>query len=101
MQDARENQEGKKAGKNRFDISCLRAFLISFLSREGSDFLWKARYKITGPRTLAHDPEVTVRALVIDDSRAVRLLISQVLAELGMDVMQAAHGQEALDLLRQ
>ena len=42
-----------------------------------------------------------MRALVVDDSRAVRLLISQVLAELGMDVLQAANGQEALEQLRQ
>jgi two-component system chemotaxis response regulator CheY len=42
-----------------------------------------------------------LRALVVDDSRTVRLLISQALTELGMDVLQAGHGQEALERLQQ
>jgi two-component system chemotaxis response regulator CheY len=41
-----------------------------------------------------------MRALVIDDSRAVRLLIGKVLRELGMEVFEAGHGQEGLEQLR-
>jgi two-component system, chemotaxis family, chemotaxis protein CheY len=37
-----------------------------------------------------------MRALVIDDSRAVRLLIRSILGELGMDVVEAGNGQEGL-----
>jgi two-component system chemotaxis response regulator CheY len=40
-----------------------------------------------------------VRALVIDDSRTVRLIIGQVLREIGMEVLEAAHGLEALEQL--
>ncbi|HZC72539.1 MAG TPA: response regulator [Jatrophihabitans sp.] len=40
-----------------------------------------------------------MRALVIDDSRAVRLMLSRYLASLGYEVAQAANGQEALDSL--
>jgi two-component system chemotaxis response regulator CheY len=40
-----------------------------------------------------------VRALVIDDSRTVRLIIAQVLCELGMEVLEAADGLEALEQL--
>jgi two-component system chemotaxis response regulator CheY len=35
-------------------------------------------------------------ALVIDDSRAVRLIIGQILREVGLDVVEAADGREAL-----
>src|SRR5260370_11928887 len=38
----------------------------------------------------------TMRVLVIDDSRAVRLIIGKILRELGMDVIEAANGREAL-----
>jgi two-component system chemotaxis response regulator CheY len=41
-----------------------------------------------------------MRALVIDDSRAVRLIIGNILRELGIDVLEAADGVEALDQLR-
>jgi two-component system chemotaxis response regulator CheY len=37
-----------------------------------------------------------MRALVIDDSRAVRLIIGQILRELGMEVLEASNGLEAL-----
>jgi two-component system chemotaxis response regulator CheY len=40
-----------------------------------------------------------VRALVIDDSRAMRLVLSRYLISLGYEVEQAANGQEALDVL--
>jgi two-component system chemotaxis response regulator CheY len=38
-----------------------------------------------------------VRALVIDDSRAVRLIIRQILQEIGMEVIEAGNGREALE----
>jgi two-component system chemotaxis response regulator CheY len=41
-----------------------------------------------------------MRALVIDDSRVVRLLIGNMLREIGMQVVEAADGRQALDRLR-
>jgi two-component system chemotaxis response regulator CheY len=41
-----------------------------------------------------------MRALVIDDSRAVRLIIGAILRELSMEVLEAANGLEALEQLR-
>ena len=40
-----------------------------------------------------------MRALVIDDSRAVRLFIRGILAELGIEVVEASNGREGLDRL--
>ena len=40
-----------------------------------------------------------VRALVIDDSRTMRALLSRQLVALGYDVLEAENGQEALELL--
>ena len=40
-----------------------------------------------------------MRALVIDDSRAMRLILARTLTGLGFAVEQAEHGQEALDRL--
>jgi two-component system chemotaxis response regulator CheY len=37
-----------------------------------------------------------MRALVIDDSRAVRILIGTILREIGMEVLEAGNGLEAL-----
>lgn len=42
-----------------------------------------------------------MRALVVDDSRAMRVLLSRMLKEIGFDVAEAAHGREALDRLRE
>lgn len=42
-----------------------------------------------------------MRALVIDDSRTVRIIIRQILLELGLEVVEAANGREALDALRE
>lgn len=41
-----------------------------------------------------------MRALVIDDSHAVRMIIGQILRELGMDVLESANGLEALEQMR-
>lgn len=40
-----------------------------------------------------------MRALVVDDSRVVRLVAGQVLRELGMEVIEAANGVAALEQL--
>ena len=40
-----------------------------------------------------------MRALVIDDSRAVRMVLARFLTTHGYDVLQAGHGQEALEVL--
>lgn len=40
-----------------------------------------------------------MRALVIDDSRTVRLIIGKVLAELGLEVIEAGNGREGLERL--
>jgi two-component system chemotaxis response regulator CheY len=41
-----------------------------------------------------------MRALVIDDSRAVRIIITRILREVGMEVVEAGHGVEGLEQLR-
>lgn len=41
-----------------------------------------------------------MKALVIDDSRTMRRIITRVLADLSFDVREAAHGAEALAALR-
>ena len=41
-----------------------------------------------------------MQALVIDDSRAVRLLVGNILREQGFQVFDAGHGQEGLEKLR-
>jgi two-component system chemotaxis response regulator CheY len=38
-------------------------------------------------------------AIVIDDSRAMRLILGRILAQLGYEVREAANGQEALEIL--
>ena len=40
-----------------------------------------------------------MRALVIDDSRTMRRIVSRILEPLGFEVAEAADGQQALDLL--
>jgi two-component system chemotaxis response regulator CheY len=40
-----------------------------------------------------------VRALVIDDSRAMRRIVSGILTDLGYEVRGAGHGREGLDVL--
>lgn len=40
-----------------------------------------------------------MRALVIDDSRAMRSILRRTLGELGFDVEEAGHGQEAMELI--
>jgi two-component system chemotaxis response regulator CheY len=42
-----------------------------------------------------------MRALVIDDSRTVRIIIGQILREVGLEVLEASDGLEALEQLKQ
>jgi two-component system chemotaxis response regulator CheY len=40
-----------------------------------------------------------VRAIVIDDSRAMRLILRRIVAKIGFEAVEAGDGREALDLL--
>ena len=42
-----------------------------------------------------------MRALVIDDSRAIRLILGQILKALKIEVVEAGHGLEALERLKE
>lgn len=42
-----------------------------------------------------------MHALVIDDSRAMRMILKQILQEMGFQVSEAGNGREALERLRQ
>jgi two-component system, chemotaxis family, chemotaxis protein CheY len=42
-----------------------------------------------------------MQALVIDDSRAVRLLVGNILRQQGFEVHEAGHGQQGLEQLQQ
>ena len=37
-----------------------------------------------------------MRAIVVDDSRAMRVVLGRILKQIGFDVAEAAHGKEAL-----
>ena len=41
-----------------------------------------------------------MKALIVDDSRAMRLVLRQIMAEIGFDVVEARHGREALTYLQ-
>jgi two-component system chemotaxis response regulator CheY len=41
-----------------------------------------------------------VRALVIDDSKAIRLILGKIVKEIGFDVVEAGNGLEALEQLK-
>ena len=41
-----------------------------------------------------------MRAMVIDDSRAIRMILGKMLKELGFDVVDAENGAVAMDLLK-
>jgi two-component system, chemotaxis family, chemotaxis protein CheY len=42
-----------------------------------------------------------VRALVVDDSRAMRTILKKILAELGFETLEAGHGLEGLERLQE
>jgi two-component system, chemotaxis family, chemotaxis protein CheY len=39
------------------------------------------------------------KALVVDDSRAIRMILARILTELGFEVREAANGREALEVI--
>ncbi|GAA3167306.1 chemotaxis response regulator CheY [Planomonospora alba] len=41
-----------------------------------------------------------MQAMVIDDSRAMRLILRRIVTQLGFEVIEAGNGKEALDLLQ-
>ncbi|MBP3954223.1 response regulator [Gemmata sp. G18] len=41
-----------------------------------------------------------MRAMVLDDSRTVRLIIGKILTEMGIEVIEAGNGREGLDRMR-
>ena len=41
-----------------------------------------------------------MRALVVDDSRAMRNLVGRLMKELGFEVLEAVHGRDALDKVK-
>lgn len=42
-----------------------------------------------------------MQALVVDDSRATRAVLKQILKEIGFDTQEAGHGREALERLKE
>ena len=40
-----------------------------------------------------------MRAILIDDSRAMRMILKRIVAKLGFEALEAGDGQEALDLI--
>lgn len=42
-----------------------------------------------------------MRALVVDDSRAIRMILAKMLREIGFEVFEAGHGGEAMEKLEQ
>lgn len=59
--------------------------------------------RISDPRLgpfVARALETIMRALVIDDSRTVRLIIGEILRELGIEALEAKNGLEALELVK-
>src|SRR5262245_14933155 len=57
------------------------------------------------PLTTHHSPLTThqlttMQALVIDDSRTVRIIIGNILREVGMEVLEAGNGLEALEQMK-
>jgi two-component system, chemotaxis family, chemotaxis protein CheY len=42
-----------------------------------------------------------MRALIVDDSRAIRGIIGKMLREMGFDIVEAAHGVEAMRRLKE
>jgi two-component system, chemotaxis family, chemotaxis protein CheY len=54
----------------------------------------------TGRRDAFTNPGAEMRVLVIDDSRAMRMILRSTLLELGHDVVEAANGKEGLEKLK-
>jgi two-component system chemotaxis response regulator CheY len=43
--------------------------------------------------------DVMQKALVVDDSKAIRMILARILKELGFEVQEAANGREALEVI--
>jgi two-component system, chemotaxis family, chemotaxis protein CheY len=41
-----------------------------------------------------------MKALIVDDSRAMRMILSKILKEIGFETAEAGHGREALDRMK-
>jgi two-component system chemotaxis response regulator CheY len=41
-----------------------------------------------------------MKALIVDDSRAMRMILARILKEVGFDTCEAGHGREALERVR-
>jgi len=48
---------------------------------------------------VARRAEHALRALIVDDSRAMRTILSRIIASLGFEITQAGDGKQALELL--
>jgi two-component system, chemotaxis family, chemotaxis protein CheY len=42
-----------------------------------------------------------MRALIVDDSRAMRMILGKILKDIGFDITEATHGKDALAKLRE
>src|ERR1041384_3991131 len=51
------------------------------------------------PRALREGDDAAMRAMVIDDSRAMRMILKRIVTKLNFDAVEAGDGQEALNLL--
>ena len=54
----------------------------------------------TAPRAARCAGETMTKALVVDDSRAVRMILARTLKDLGYEVREAANGKDALELMK-
>jgi two-component system chemotaxis response regulator CheY len=61
------------------------------------DPIWSVRLRPI-PKRKAKDARMS-KALVVDDSRAVRMLLVRILRQLGYEVQEAANGREALEIV--
>lgn len=88
----------------------LIAYQLSQARPIGIRYLQTEREHATGPnpkQSLLRSPRVdlpkgaSVRALVVDDSRAMRAILRHFLEQLGFEVFEAGHGKEGLERLTQ
>jgi two-component system chemotaxis response regulator CheY len=49
----------------------------------------------------AETKEALMQALVVDDSRTIRVIVGKILREIGFEVFEAGNGREALELLKE
>jgi two-component system chemotaxis response regulator CheY len=56
---------------------------------------------LTGSDPLSASARQTMKALIVDDSRTMRMIIGRILRELGFETHEAGNGLEGLDRLRE